>query len=486
MPAQDLKRLLQKSGVSAEEMSWVHLDEYLENNPIVFKSDLINRIQSKLHNIVVHEMDYEQEHEDNRDTTWGTQFDDEDYFKGYEDYTLPYGDDYKEFLITIGAKPEDEFIDYLMKINTGYERMGREALKKSIEEHPGSWRNHWGHWKRSLGEDFPDYESRHFEGHKNPIAHMRTTSRTSKDGKKSLHIEEIQSDWHQDGRKHGYDRPGRAKDIITVSKLWEKVAVFKSATEEEKKEYEAAKTRLERDQWRPDTVPPGPYAKNWHELAMKHAIDMAVRGGYDRVTWNTGDISRNIFGLSNVLDKLELTKDQNGRIYIRGWMSDKIKVNQQAVESKELANYIGKDLAEKFLSSGQESMVIQGKDLEYGGYGLQAFYDHILPSFTKKYIKKWNGDVGEHEVNQGQYMHYIQERPAPDGSWIVRQFSPSGLNESTESFPSLEEAKKFKEENRVKSWAKVHGFDITPEMREDIQNNGQRLATSIVARRVKG
>jgi len=83
-------------------------------------------------------------------------------------------------------------------------------------------------------------------------------------------------------------------------------------------------------------------------------------------------------------------------------------------------------------------------------------------------------------------MHYIQERPAPDGSWIVRQFSPSGLNESTESFPSLEEAKKFKEENRVKSWAKVHGFDITPEMREDIQNNGQRLATSIVARRVKG
>src|SRR5690606_35665961 len=50
----------------------------------------------------------------------------------------------------------------------------------------------------------------------NILAHVRFNERVDADGKRELFLEEVQSDWHQDGRKHGYvkgalaDQPMRA------------------------------------------------------------------------------------------------------------------------------------------------------------------------------------------------------------------------------------------------------------------------------------
>ena len=38
----------------------------------------------------------------------------------------------------------------------------------------------------------------------NVLAHIRLNDRTLPDGKKVLFVEELQSDWHQQGREHGY------------------------------------------------------------------------------------------------------------------------------------------------------------------------------------------------------------------------------------------------------------------------------------------
>jgi hypothetical protein len=46
------------------------------------------------------------------------------------------------------------------------------------------------------------YRSTHFD-QPNILAHLRVNDRTV-DGKKTLFVEEIQSDWHQAGRKKGY------------------------------------------------------------------------------------------------------------------------------------------------------------------------------------------------------------------------------------------------------------------------------------------
>ena len=58
-------------------------------------------------------------------------------------------------------------------------------------------------------------------------------------------MEEVQSDWHQQGRKEGYGEKG---------------------------------------------VPDAPFKKNWHELALKHALGMAAKGGYEGIAITPGDI----------------------------------------------------------------------------------------------------------------------------------------------------------------------------------------------------
>ena len=55
---------------------------------------------------------------------------------------------------------------------------------------------------KPLGGD--DYRGGHFE-EDNVVGHLRVSDKTDVDGNKVLFIEELQSDWHQKGRKDGYD-----------------------------------------------------------------------------------------------------------------------------------------------------------------------------------------------------------------------------------------------------------------------------------------
>lgn len=57
------------------------------------------------------------------------------------------------------------------------------------------------------GEPFQYFP--HWGTTNNPIAHVRLTDRELPGGGKALYVEEIQSDWHQQGRQHGYDREAK-------------------------------------------------------------------------------------------------------------------------------------------------------------------------------------------------------------------------------------------------------------------------------------
>jgi hypothetical protein len=71
---------------------------------------------------------------------------------------------------------------------------GKEAERAALREE----------YKKLADEtrDNPTYKSSHWD-EPNILAHVRMNDRTI-DGKKSLHLEEIQSDWHQQGRDKGY------------------------------------------------------------------------------------------------------------------------------------------------------------------------------------------------------------------------------------------------------------------------------------------
>lgn len=98
------------------------------------------------------------------------------------------------------------------------------------------------------------YVSSHFPAAKNLLLHVRYNEREDVKGRPMLFIEEIQSDWHQDGRKYGYGDD-------------------------------------------PNSVPQAPFARSeeWSLLALKRMVRMAVAQGIDQVAWTTGDqqVSRN-------------------------------------------------------------------------------------------------------------------------------------------------------------------------------------------------
>lgn len=61
-------------------------------------------------------------------------------------------------------------------------------------------------------------------------------------------------------------------------------------------------------------------------------------------------------------------------------------------EGKSLVDVVGKDMAEKMMSL-EDGDSISGDGLRIGGEGMRGFYDQMLPSFVKKYTKKWGAEV---------------------------------------------------------------------------------------------
>jgi len=63
-----------------------------------------------------------------------------------------------------------------------------------------------------------------------------------------------------------------------------------------------------------------------------------------------------------------------------------------------LDNLLGKPMANKIRESKERTGTLQGADLTIGGEGMKMWYDNKLPSFLKKYGKKWGVQLGTSEM----------------------------------------------------------------------------------------
>ena len=141
----------------------------------------------------------------------------------FEQYTLPGGENYREVLLTLPPRneeitelPNDVFVQQ-RKTALSFGDQDPEALKYFIyDKEDYTTRELLGQGDtleqateqaitklNRLNKKENNYTSSHFD-QKNILAHTRLKDRIDADGKKVLFVEEIQSDWHQAGRKHGY------------------------------------------------------------------------------------------------------------------------------------------------------------------------------------------------------------------------------------------------------------------------------------------
>ena len=118
---------------------------------------------------------------------------------GYDDLVIPGGKNYREILLRM-PDPEKE----LKAAEVALRRAKQDAYfyrdKPDVIRQLASAEQRYANAQSAVENA---YRGSHWE-EPNVLAHIRASDRTGPNGEKVLHIEEIQSDWHQTGRKYGY------------------------------------------------------------------------------------------------------------------------------------------------------------------------------------------------------------------------------------------------------------------------------------------
>lgn len=389
----------------------------------------------------------------------------------FGNYTLPGGENYREVLLTLPNKKQYSLPDGWSAEQTdrGWRVVNRygDVISRGSTEGDAIALAIRDRGDRS----FDEYRSSHWD-EPNILAHVRFDDRVS-DGKKTLHLAEIQSDWHQAGRKRGY---GNNYEVVRDGR--DVVQSFK--TEAEADDYAKANWSPENNvAVRPASgVPDAPFKTTWPELALKRMIRYAAENGYERLTWDTGATSADRYDLSKQIERVIYYPDTKElRAFRPG--ERRADVIREGVEPTDLPDIIGKEAAERLINEPTEKTtdatgatihVLSGLDLRTGGEGMVGFYDKILPAAAQKLVKKYGARVERATLEVAESI----DQTNVDVPFLVRDRAGNVI-ESTQSETraaqlarEIEGTYDFDPDvgRRVEGFSTpVHSIDITPDLR---------------------
>lgn len=321
-----------------DEADWLDLYDWLDshsngsNNPKIPKSEVLDYLHANEMQI------YDIVKDETEKNTLGDLSDVPGYRETkFEDWTASGGERYHEFLITLGSNRREQALSGASRLAlTGEPNQAAEAgqgwrepidtlagsdpmveaARKKINR-PFRYENHWPE------EDI--------------IASLRFKIRKDINGKFVMHLEEIQSDWNQQGRKYGFDPRGQRRnsgdladaylderskfltaletagpDDILEPSLWLDDNGERLPSEDimgniehslEYPDVEGSVTAKDfGERLRPlykdlyyafhaaegNSKPASPFKTTWTSLALKRAIRWAADNGIDKLTWTTG------------------------------------------------------------------------------------------------------------------------------------------------------------------------------------------------------
>lgn len=347
------------------------------------------------------------------------------------------------------------------------------------------------------------YKSAHWD-ESNVLAHVRFNDRTGANGEKVLHIEEVQSDWHQAGRQKGYRTDTASlerrmqkleKEIAELNKQnkewgFDPYALLTDAVPEPYKsnfkkmetlneEYNNLEQQLKTAKQGFSLVPDAPFKTTWHEFAMKRMIRYAAENGYDRITWTTGEQQAARYNLSKQISKItahRIEPDKYSKEIRYNVTADDLGgrnvINRHAVTKDELADFVGKEVAEKIISANKPVVELSGLDLQVGGEGMKGFYDRMIPSWLNKYAKKWGARVEESVIEYpGNGRSYDYEKTT-NGTGKYEIFD-TNTRQPVDWVSTEQEAINYINKLSKGETYPVHSLPITDAMRESVLYEGQ-------------
>lgn len=340
-------------------------------------------------------------------------------------YTLPGGENYREVLLKLPQKQQGR-LDEVAKIN--YETFERRGGDPAWEELTPAQQQKYLDWAKN--NSYADLEPAKFKSSHwddpNVLVHMRMSDRTGPNGEKILHVEEIQSDWGQQGKKEGFKIPltpeleNSANSIIEnklqpgaefMNPSWrtpdgkiDRRAIGPSYVEFLEKNgtisSEEAKTLQNWNKARgfdASGVSSAPYVtstQGWTDLALKRALKEAAEGGYDKLVWTPGVEQAKRYDLSHHIDEIHYAPGRNGTASVEAYKGNNNVFNKHNATQKEIADTFGKEIADK-IAAGHGDVnrdtgynVLSNLDLQTGGEGMKGYYDKIVPAQLQKLLKK--------------------------------------------------------------------------------------------------
>jgi ParB-like chromosome segregation protein Spo0J len=365
-------------------------------------------------------------------------------------------------------------------IQIGRDRdMAREALKDKYQKPyhesymlPGGENYREVALKQDGDVKFPG-RSVHLGGEPNVLTHLLMKDRTDTEGKKVLHLDELQSDWAQKGRKEGFDEDSADKhksaqkkyndflDRLVNSEIQRRTENYKNEhpddsyigdftpedfaqtirdivtarpstyarnaglADEFNTVRDAYHAALDADQLRTG-VKKAPYVTNtndWVDLGLKRALLEAAKGGHDKLALTPGDVAADRYDLSKHVSKIEYIKKPDGdNGYLLAHGHHQANLISKFVDDKDLPGIIGKDVAEKLLSTAPTQKegedlhrhTLEGLDLRVGGEGMKKFYDEMVPKRLMRLAKMHDPDAKFSVSTVRHPMEYDEDKQPDD------------------------------------------------------------------------
>jgi hypothetical protein len=347
----------------------------------------------------------------------------------FAQYQLPGGENYQERLLTLPRGPVSraayakEYLDFDPQatpeiIDQAYAR--HLAGQGPITVRRGDTFTA-GHW------DEPDV-----------LVHVRHNDRTLPTGERGRFLEEVQSDWHQKGKKEGYQDPAK---VQALKQAEDRLSVARRAQADA---YERLRERVEllgnpkpddapedvwalRDAWREATletniadtayrdagrqtgsIPDAPFKESWPDLALKQQLaEVADDPNISWLGFTDGKTQADRYNLRKQVDSVHYVQKADGTYHLRVLnMQGNPVIDRVHMTPDELEATIGKEMTERIVAGhGQKAQSgwrrMSGLDLEVGGEGMKKFYDELLPKRLEKLVKPFGGTVERGSVMAG-------------------------------------------------------------------------------------
>jgi len=157
-----------------------------------------------------------------------------------------------------------------------------------------------------------------------------------------------------------------------------------------------------------------PFKNNWYELTIKRLLRYAADNGFDAVAIPKGSVAAKRYNQNiNRTNKIMYSKTNEG-VMVSYLDKDGVSIMDQAFDLGtspkvfmrepviKLKNIVGEKVYNQILKTDKSgnSFIDLDKPIVVGeGRGKYELYDKAIPSFVKKYTKKWNAEVYDANID---------------------------------------------------------------------------------------